>query len=139
MRSGLLTVLSLFLFLNAAQAEDKPGNLDGKWKVAKVERDGKPEPRLLGAVRENAGNTYTLTPAKGESVAGTFSVDTTTTPHTMDMKPGQGRYKGKTLLGVYELKGDTLTICFAEPGQDRPADFASKAGRTVVVHQRVKE
>ena len=30
--------------------------------------------------------------------------------------------------GIYELKGDTLKVCFAKPGQNRPTEFTTKQG-----------
>jgi len=81
-----------------------------------------------------------LTPKDGKAISGAFKVDATKKPKTMDMTPSEGRYKDKTLLGIYELDGDTLKICFAEPGKDRPTDFTSKAGSGVVlaIHKREK-
>ena len=41
---------------------------------------------------------------------------------------------GKTHLGIYELDGDTLTICMhQEDGADRPTEFATKADTKVVL------
>ena len=40
----------------------------------------------------------------------------------------EGPGKGKTMLGIYELTGDTYKVCFALPGGERPKEFASKPG-----------
>ena len=45
---------------------------------------------------------------------------------------------GTTLLGVYELKGDELIICFAEAGKDRPAALTPKGTQWVETWKRVK-
>ena len=52
-----------------------------------------------------------------------------------------GKYAGKTQLGIYELEGDKVKYCFAIPGRERPADFATKFndGRTLSVWQREKK
>ena len=44
-------------------------------------------------------------------------------------------------LGIYELKGDRLKLCYGEPGKGRPEEFESKEGGRVflIVLQRVKK
>jgi hypothetical protein len=60
--------------------------------------------------------------------------------------PGSGKLhcinlhiaEGKTLLGVYEVKGDELIICFAEVGQERPTATTPKGTQWVETWKRVK-
>jgi uncharacterized protein (TIGR03067 family) len=139
------TLISLCLFgaLGVATADDKKDPTAGKWVIESVTRDGKADDDLTGAVRVHGGGKYTVTPkagAKTPAVEGTFTIDAAKSPVTIDMKPGSGRYKDKTLLGIAKVDGDTLTVAFAEPGKDRPTTFESKAGSGVVVavHKKAK-
>jgi uncharacterized protein (TIGR03067 family) len=34
----------------------------------------------------------------------------------------------ESALGIYELKGDRLKMCYGEPGKDRPEKFESESG-----------
>ncbi len=132
MRS-VLTAGAVLLAVSTGVAADK-SPIDGKWTIESVTRDGRKDDAFTGASRVHEGGTYTMKAAEGKTLPtseGTFTADAD--KKTIDMKPTGGRYKDKTLLGVYKLDGDTLTIAFAEPGKDRPKEFTSKEGSGVVV------
>jgi uncharacterized protein (TIGR03067 family) len=63
---------------------------------------------------------------------GTFTLDPSQKPKTIDMKVTEGRReedKGKVVRGIYELNQDTLKWCTADPGsEERPKEFATKEG-----------
>src|SRR5262249_19253582 len=40
---------------------------------------------------------------------------------------------GRTSLGIFELNGDKLRICFREKGGERPSEFASEKGSNLVL------
>jgi len=93
-----------------------PGEV-GKDKVDTelvLAKDGYQYPK--GINRISAAGTITVNPAKGE----------------IDFVPGDGPAKGKTLLGRYKVDGDTLTLCFASAGNDRPAGLKSDDRNTVL-------
>ena len=131
MRKCVLAVAAVVAFAAAGVATDK-SPLEGKWTIESLTRDGKADDGMKGATRVHEGDKYTITPpkdSKAPTTEGTFTVDAE--KKTIDMKPSSGTFKGKTLLGVYKLDGDTLTVAFAEA--ERPTGFESKEGSKVVV------
>jgi len=56
-------------------------------------------------------------------------IDPTQHPKTIDIEVAAGAYKGVVYLGIYELDGDTLRICFTLPDKrGRPTDFSAARG-----------
>jgi uncharacterized protein (TIGR03067 family) len=110
-------------------AEQDIKKLEGSWVLASGTDDGK---KLSGEALENtrlsiAGNRHTV--KVGETTyKGTHKLDATKRPKTIDISDTEGPFKGKTVLGIYELDGDQFRICYAPPGKDRPKDFSAKAG-----------
>ncbi len=133
MRSTPLFGILLFL-TSVSFAADNP--LDGTWIIESAVRDGKALDNLKGATRVNKGDSYTITPVKGDAITGKWKLDAE--KKTIDIMPDAGTFKGKTLLGIFEVSGDTLKICYAEPGKDRPTKFASTegSGHTLATHKK---
>ena len=65
-----------------------------------------------------AGDHFTVKFRNGDLYFGVFTLDPTAKPKMMDMTIHEGPYKhrGKTSLVIYELDGDHLIWCPAEPG-----------------------
>jgi uncharacterized protein (TIGR03067 family) len=70
---------------------------------------------------------------------GVFTLDPRTTPRRINMTLAGRRGKGRTLKGIFEMRGDTLRICYALPGRPRPTGFNSRpgTGNRLLVLQRV--
>jgi hypothetical protein len=54
--------------------------------------------------------------------------------------PSSGPDKGKTVRGIYEVKGDTQRVCVAAAGKPRPKAFESRegSGHTLITYKRAK-
>lgn len=79
---------------------------------------------------------------EGEKVvqAGQLRLVTTKSPRTADVTVRKGEHEDTTMLGIYELKGDTLKVCFDPEGESRPKKFEAKKDSSVYVatYKRVK-
>jgi uncharacterized protein (TIGR03067 family) len=122
--------------LPAAAADADQAKLNGKWIIESFEYNGAAVERLIGAVREIKDDAYSLTPKSGDPITGAVkALDSTKTPKTIDLE-----FNGQTRLGIYELDGDTLKLCYNLNQAERPIAFASKpdSGLVLVIHKRAK-
>ena len=120
-------------------------DLQGKWKLIEVEKAGeshKVKPKTTEFFQlEFKGNKVTSIFDMSPSIKGTYKTDPAKKPRTIDFMPSTSDDKGKTLLGIYEVKGGKLKLCVAEPEvKKRPTKFESKSDHVIVyVLERVKE
>ena len=54
---------------------------------------------------------------------GRYLVNEELTPATMDIIGRSGPHAGRTLLAIYELRGDELTVCYDLEGRERPPNM----------------
>jgi len=106
--------------------------LRGTWTVVSAERDGKKlTDEQIKGVSLTIDGTGKVSVKRGDQLIfeGTIRIDPAKKPKTADgTQTSDGENKGKTTLSIYEVEGDTLRICSAEPGKDRPTEFATKSG-----------
>jgi uncharacterized protein (TIGR03067 family) len=126
----LFVAAGLFLGADATDAKKDLDKMQGDWVLVSSERDGKPAPedQVKAMKRTVKDDTYTVTLDGKPLVKGTFKVDPSKKPATIDALRSEGEDKDKPMLGIYEFDGDTYKVCFAPPGKDRPTEFASKPG-----------
>jgi uncharacterized protein (TIGR03067 family) len=66
-------------------------------------------------------------------------LDSKKIPKCMDIFPTSGDNNGKTFLAVYELAGDSLTICYSLTPTVRPENFEPNSNTLLVVKfERIK-
>ena len=65
-------------------------------------------------------------------------LDSTKTPKEVDLVISEGYNKGITMLGIYELEGNTMRLCYDLQGKSRPTEFKSEpgTGRVLTVYLR---
>jgi uncharacterized protein (TIGR03067 family) len=125
----------------ADDAKKDTDKLQGTWEAQAVEREGKDDPNLKGALISFNGDKFTVKMGDRVLMAGTLKVDTSKKPHTIDATVTEGDTKGLTLPGIFELDGDTLKVCSDGQGKKRPTEFktAPDTGLMMVVAKRVKK
>jgi uncharacterized protein (TIGR03067 family) len=117
----------------------------GDWVIERLEQDGRPvsEGSRFG-LRISTDGLHLLSLRVPESP---YKLGTTSEPATFFAAAGGGKAEvdlfpddpKRLKKGIWKVDGDNLTICEADPGQDRPGDFAApeKSGRTLWVLKRL--
>src|SRR6516162_2781008 len=88
--------------------------LQGKWIVTSAVLDGNeiPKDQIKGHLI-HTGDKYTWATGDGQGGSGTFKLDPSKKPKTMDCVPSDGPLQGQTVEEIYEVNGDNLKICMA--------------------------
>lgn len=114
-------------------APAQAATLQGRWRVVKVERNGKPDTDLSD--EWEFGESVRALFAGGELWRGTYSTRPGAEPHELDIEIAEtnellAAVKG-TARGVYRVTGDALRLCVrfaAQPSSPRPASLDSVQG-----------
>jgi uncharacterized protein (TIGR03067 family) len=137
---GALKLSALAVQQGDAKANGKDGQkpktdkdkLQGTWLLVSAIVEG--EDRAEGVKREAQknlfkGDEFTIERADqpGNRPKVRYTLDSSKKPKTIDLVPGAGPDKGKTVPAIYKLEDDTLTICEGEVGKNRPTEFSSTA------------
>src|SRR4051794_7154992 len=147
-RSAAMLLVTVALLLAAGDKKDVDAaelkKFAGAWAIQSQEHGGQKTP-----MKELASLAVTVTGAKavtknGDEVAEESEVlllDPKAKPAAIDLKVLSGGDRGKVVKGIYKFDDDRLTLCVAEPGKDRPTEFAGKqgTGHTLLVLLRQKK
>ena len=137
---GIVISLSLAAAAGDAAADAKK-ELQGAWQPieAKIGEGDLTKDQLAATVLTTKDDGYMVT--LGDTVdQGTWKIDAGAKPKTMDIMGTEGPNKGKTLLCIYEISGDSLTVAYSFNGKDRPTEFKTGGDptRAVIKYQRKK-
>lgn len=138
----VLGVTIVCLLAVATVQADGLKDLNGNWIPSEGQLNGKKAPDdFISALKLTiADGKYTVTVGELKDT-GKLSVDASKKPATMDIQAEEGPNKGKTILAIYELSGDTLKICYQLGAGERPKDFQSTKDNKqfVVTYNRQKK
>jgi uncharacterized protein (TIGR03067 family) len=125
----------------AIPADDKEAkSLNGTWQVVSQSTNGKEDaiPKDGGDMVTLNDGKYTIKEGDKDVCKGTFKLDSTKTPMSIDKTMSEGDDKGKTALGIYQLTGDEVKVSWSRAGDtDRPAGFDAKSYRVTTL-KRIK-
>jgi uncharacterized protein (TIGR03067 family) len=110
-------------------AADESKAVLGSWQATEAEMGGKAWP-------ENLVKSVSLVLSEGKYLVkvgpnpdeGTWKLDAGKKPKELDITGTKGPNMGKTFLCIYELKGDTLKVCYDLSGKEHPKEFKTKPG-----------
>jgi uncharacterized protein (TIGR03067 family) len=142
MRLGWLLLLACLLAAckaaSTADSADDTKKWQGTWKLVASTYDGEPQMADMEWIVD--GDHYNI------RLNGQLHED----PYTFKLDASQkhidvihhetppGTYGGK-LKGIYQISGDSLTVCYYLTGQQYPASFDAKRGSRQVLYQFKRE
>lgn len=133
-RAALMIVFAIMPAALVSAGDDKKGasKLEGAWTATLWKRgDGEVGKDKVATELVISKDKYEYPKGINKiSKSGTFKHDAD--KGTIDFTPDDGPAKGKTLLGIYKVDGDTLTMCFRPAGSERPTEFKSGDRNTVL-------
>jgi uncharacterized protein (TIGR03067 family) len=113
---------------DAKERSDKE-RLKGTWKIVSSAADGldQPAPPELRLTFDE--KDFGFGHGGENRHRGTFTLDDSASPKTIDLAFTEGPHAGDRILGIYAWEGDNLKLCITGPnGADRPKDFAPTLG-----------
>jgi uncharacterized protein (TIGR03067 family) len=133
MRSALVAVIVLSSCLGRATAKEDGiekdlARLQGVWKVDSCLAGGEKAPAEQVAKMSFTFKGAELIPADNPKDVARVKLDATRKPAAIDLTESNK----KTSLGIYEIDGNTLKLCFNPPGKDRPKAFESAKGSSTM-------
>lgn len=139
---ALLVIAGLSLAADAPKPTDGE-KIQGVWKIiAAVENGTDTPPQRTAKVRLRFTADKVVITEGDDKRENTYKIDSARKPSTIELIPSDGPNKGKKAPGIYQLSGDSLTLCLTlQEGKEPPGDFTAKAdsGRVLLTLERIKE
>lgn len=107
---------------------DLPADLkpfQGQWVLSAATLGGRDHKEdFKGLTLTIDGDKYTVVVGPNTD-KGTITLDATKSPKHITLASSEkaGPFKGRTMPGIYDLKGDKLTVCLNSEKDDRPEKF----------------
>jgi uncharacterized protein (TIGR03067 family) len=139
-----MLVLAMFGFAAADDPKkDDAETFKGSWAVASFKVGGQAAPAddIKNLKLSFDGKSYASKDGERVDEEGSYTLDPSKTPRTIDFDIKKGRDEGKKQLGIYALEGTKLTLILGLPGAtERPKSLKpeASAGLIEVILERPK-
>jgi uncharacterized protein (TIGR03067 family) len=141
--AAFLLSLGFVASATGGDAKKEHAALQGEWQAEKVVAGGMDLPAEITKMLRiliDGDKIYDIEDGKKKGSVSTFTLDASKSPKHIDTVDVEGPDKGKKTAGLYEIKGDMLTIVASE-GADRPTELKAAAGtkNIMLVFRKVKK
>jgi uncharacterized protein (TIGR03067 family) len=102
--------------------------LQGSWSLYYAEQDGSSFLPTGSVQLLIQANRFLLAPGTPGATLGEFAQDQMNWPKQINYMTLTGPFAGQVYFGIYDVIGSIHRVCFAPPGQPRPADFSTFPG-----------
>jgi len=112
---------------SATEPDSELKAFQGAWVIAEATLAGRDHLDDFKGMKLTVTDEKYQIDFKENSDKGTLKVDATKKPKQIDLTTSSaGPFKGRTLPGIYEFKGDTVVLCLNSEKPDRPTAFEAK-------------
>ena len=135
-QSAILIISTGLVLACALPAGAAETTLQGSWIATKAEQDGNAADDFVGHRLSFLGHRFEIRSKDDKPLyAGTFQVNPSAKPATIDFQQKNGALNGKVWRGIDAVDGDTLMTCdnAPDPQKSRPAAFEAKSGSGYVL------
>ncbi len=138
----MATILILIGPTGPALADEKniAAKLAGTYSIISGEEDGAmiPTSNFEGMVVVFKGDTIVLTDKTGKkSFSATFVIDATEKPYKITMTNTTPNAQIKKAMGIIDVNGDTVSLCYNLPGGAVPTQFRTTDNQHCFVLKRI--
>jgi uncharacterized protein (TIGR03067 family) len=144
-----VAIVAVLLAVSATRGQDDVAKKDlkameGTWAVTVHEVSGmkisEEDNKKADAKLIVKDGKYTVFFGGMQIATGTIKLDTSKKPKQLDAIAEDGPTKGMAMPGIYQIEGETMKVCFAQPGKDRPTEFTTKegSGQMLLSYKRAK-
>jgi uncharacterized protein (TIGR03067 family) len=133
--------LGLFVAVDDTKDQDKKelDRLNGEWQMVSGRQNGidtiEETVKSMRCIVQGSHVSFLREGKVVEEV--TIKLDSSKHPKVLDALVA----KDKVAAGIYKLEDDIFTLCYAQPGTNRPTDFKAKegSGHSLSVWKRIKK